>query len=129
MLKLLGLAAVGATAGVVTGRVIDIADSGAGSGSGADGPASRAAGGSPSAAVHSARFDDAVAAAGLRLVTLSRPGYGASTPRPLPTDRAPAYADDVPDTLAVLAHLGLERVLCAGWSGGGPRALACAAGT
>lgn len=84
-------------------------------------------GGSPSAAVHSARFDDAVAAAGLRLVTLSRPGYGASAPRPLPTDRAPAYADDVPDTLAVLAHLGLDRVLCAGWSGGGPRALACAA--
>ena len=48
MLKLLGLAAVGATAGVVTGRVIDIADSGAGSGSGADGAASRAAGGPPS---------------------------------------------------------------------------------
>ncbi|KKO82019.1 hypothetical protein WU86_05755 [Corynebacterium xerosis] len=46
MLKLLGLAAVGATAGVVTGRVIDVADSDASS----DGPASRAAGGSPSAA-------------------------------------------------------------------------------
>lgn len=84
-------------------------------------------GGSPSAAVPFDRFDAAVAAAGLRLVTLSRPGYGASTPRPLPADRAPAYADDVPDTLAVLAHLGLDRVLCAGWSGGGPRALACAA--
>ena len=84
-------------------------------------------GGSPSAAVHFARFDEAVAAAGMRLVTLSRPGYGASTPRPLPADRAPSYADDVPDTLALLAHLGLDRVLCAGWSGGGPRALACAA--
>ena len=46
MLKLLGLAAVGATAGVVTGRVIDVADSDASS----DGPASRAAGWSPSAA-------------------------------------------------------------------------------
>lgn len=46
MLKLLGLAAVGATAGAVTGRFTDVADSGASS----DGPASRAAGGSPSAA-------------------------------------------------------------------------------
>ncbi|MFO6506010.1 alpha/beta hydrolase family protein [Corynebacterium freneyi] len=46
MLKLLGLAAVGATAGVVTGRFIDVADSGASS----DGSASRAVGGSPSAA-------------------------------------------------------------------------------
>ncbi|MBF4161681.1 alpha/beta hydrolase [Nocardioides acrostichi] len=84
-------------------------------------------GGSPSAVVPWPAFDARVAQAGLRLVTLSRPGYGASTPRPLPADRPPAYADDVPDAVAVLDHLELDRVLVGGWSGGGPRALGCAA--
>jgi pimeloyl-ACP methyl ester carboxylesterase len=35
--------------------------------------------------------------------------------------------DVVADTEAVLAHLGADRCLVAGWSGGGPHALACAA--
>lgn len=39
MLKLLGLAAVGATAGVVTGRIMDVAGSGAGDGASAGGAA------------------------------------------------------------------------------------------
>jgi pimeloyl-ACP methyl ester carboxylesterase len=36
-------------------------------------------------------------------------------------------ADVAPDTAAVLAAVGAERCLVAGWSGGGPHALACAA--
>lgn len=59
---------------------------------------------------------------GLRLVAASRPGYGASTRLP---DRS--VVDVVADTAAVLDAVGAERCLVAGWSGGGPHALACAA--
>ncbi|HEX5406746.1 MAG TPA: alpha/beta hydrolase [Pseudonocardiaceae bacterium] len=59
---------------------------------------------------------------GLRLVTFSRAGYGASTR--LPGREVVAAADDV----AFLAnHLGASRCVTAGWSGGGPHALATAA--
>ncbi|SEG81194.1 Pimeloyl-ACP methyl ester carboxylesterase [Actinacidiphila yanglinensis] len=59
---------------------------------------------------------------GLRLVTFSRAGYGAST-------RAPgrAVVDVAADVRTVLDHLGAARCLVAGWSGGGPHALATAA--
>jgi pimeloyl-ACP methyl ester carboxylesterase len=59
---------------------------------------------------------------GLRLVSISRPGYGGS-------DRLPgrSVADVAADTAAVLAELGADRCLVSGWSGGGPHALACAA--
>jgi pimeloyl-ACP methyl ester carboxylesterase len=58
----------------------------------------------------------------LRFVTSSRPGYGGSTRQPGRT-----VADVVADTEAVVTSLGAERCLVAGWSGGGPHALACAA--
>ena len=80
-------------------------------------------GGSPSAVAPYEPLDEAARALGLRLVTMSRPGYGASTPRPSPG----AYADDVVESVAVLDHLGIDRFVTLGWSGGGPRALACAA--
>lgn len=80
-------------------------------------------GGSPSAVAEWAVLDDAARGAGLRLVTYSRPGYGASTPRA----EAGAYVDDVTESVAVLDHLGIGEFVTAGWSGGGPRALACAA--
>lgn len=80
-------------------------------------------GGSPSAVAEWPTLDETVGAAGLRLVTYSRPGYGASAPRP----RHGTYADDVTESAAVLDHLGVDGFLTAGWSGGGPRALACAA--
>ncbi len=83
-------------------------------------------GGSPSAAVPYAPFDDAATAAGLRLITYSRPGYGASSPR-RSEQGAPRFADDVADTAAILDHLGVEEFVTLGWSGGGPRALGCAA--
>ncbi len=59
---------------------------------------------------------------GLRLVTTSRPGYGGSTRRP-----GRRVVDVVDDSAAVLAWLGADRCVVAGWSGGGPHALACAA--
>ncbi|HET7069331.1 MAG TPA: alpha/beta hydrolase, partial [Nocardioides sp.] len=52
----------------------------------------------------------------------SRAGYGASTRRP-----GRSVADEVEDAMAVLDHLGAEDCLVAGWSGGGPHALACGA--
>jgi pimeloyl-ACP methyl ester carboxylesterase len=59
---------------------------------------------------------------GLRVVSVSRPGYGSSDRRPGRT-----VADMASDTAAVLAELGADRCLVSGWSGGGPHALACAA--
>jgi pimeloyl-ACP methyl ester carboxylesterase len=59
---------------------------------------------------------------GLRLVTFSRPGYGDSTRLP-----GRSVADVAPDVAAVLDHLDAPRCLVAGWSGGGPHALATAA--
>ncbi len=81
-------------------------------------------GGSPSAAVPYAPFDHAAREAGLRLITYSRPGYGGSTTHPR---SEPRMVDDVADSVVVLDALGVERFVTAGWSGGGPRALGCAA--
>lgn len=55
-------------------------------------------------------------------MTTSRPGYGGSTRQP-----GRAVVDVVADTIDVLRALVAERCLVAGWSGGGPHALACAA--
>lgn len=82
-------------------------------------------GGTPSAAVRYDALSRAAEEAGLRLVTWSRPGYGASPPRP--AGATPVLADDVADGVAVLDALGLGDFVTLGWSGGGPRALACAA--
>lgn len=60
---------------------------------------------------------------GLRLLTFSRPGYGASTR--CPGRDVAAVAADV---RALLDHLGASRCVTGGWSGGGPHALATAAG-
>ena len=81
-------------------------------------------GGSPSAAVGYEPFDRAVREAGLRSITYSRPGYGGSTAHPRPE---PRMVDDVADSVVVLDALGVDRFVTAGWSGGGPRALGCAA--
>jgi pimeloyl-ACP methyl ester carboxylesterase len=60
--------------------------------------------------------------AGLQIVELVRPGYGGSTRVPGRT------VADVARKSAVLAdHLGHERFVTLGWSGGGPHALATAA--
>jgi pimeloyl-ACP methyl ester carboxylesterase len=65
---------------------------------------------------------EAARARGLWVVQIARPGYEGSTP--LPGRRV---ADIAADVAAVLEHLGEDTFVTAGWSGGGPHALACAA--
>jgi pimeloyl-ACP methyl ester carboxylesterase len=83
--------------------------------------------GTPSGAVHYQPLWDAAERAGLHLVTYSRPGYGASTPRPVTGAWPPPISADAEDTVHLLDHLGMGEFVTLGWSGGGPRALACAA--
>ena len=59
--------------------------------------------------------------AGLRLVSVSRPGYGGSTPAP------PGLRRDVRLTVQLLDALGVAEAMVLGVSGGGPGALATAA--
>ncbi len=81
--------------------------------------------GSPSAAADYPWLDDLATRLDLRMVTWSRPGYGDSSPRPLPA-HGPRIVDDLPDIEALLEAVGIEEFIVVGWSGGGPRALACA---
>jgi pimeloyl-ACP methyl ester carboxylesterase len=78
--------------------------------------------GTPGARTPIRAIERAVHARGLQMVTTSRPGYGDSTPQP-----GRRVVDVVADTQAVLTAIGADRCLVAGWSGGGPHALACAA--
>jgi pimeloyl-ACP methyl ester carboxylesterase len=57
-----------------------------------------------------------------RLITVDRPGYGRSTPVPVPT--LGAFAEIVRH---IAEDAGLERFPVIGFSGGGPYALACGA--
>jgi pimeloyl-ACP methyl ester carboxylesterase len=63
----------------------------------------------------------ATAAAGVRLVCVDRPGYGATDPV-----LAPARAAAADDLEAVVATLGLDDVALVGWSGGGQFAVEAA---
>lgn len=66
--------------------------------------------------------EGATRAAGVRLIAVDRPGFGRST---LQTDRR---LEDWPlDVVELADALGLERFAVAGFSAGGPYALACAA--
>jgi pimeloyl-ACP methyl ester carboxylesterase len=78
--------------------------------------------GTPGSAKPARVLERAVHARGLRFVGFSRPGYGSSTRRP-----GRRVVDVVADTAAVLDSIGAAECLVAGWSGGGPHALACAA--
>ena len=78
--------------------------------------------GTPGGSTQFGAYARAVAERGLRLVTWSRPGYGASTRR-----AGRSVADDVDDAAEVLDHVGGDTCLVAGWSGGGPHALAAGA--
>lgn len=64
----------------------------------------------------------APAAAGVRLVTFDRPGYGGSTNVP-----GRRVGDAAQDARALADHLGIDRFGTIGTSGGGPHALATAA--
>jgi pimeloyl-ACP methyl ester carboxylesterase len=78
--------------------------------------------GSPGSAFTNAGLDAAALRAGIRVLAPSRAGYAGST-----RDEGRSIASVVPDTLALLDSLGVERFVAAGWSGGGPHAIACAA--
>ena len=99
------------------GRVLDVLVSGPG-----DGLALVFHTGTPSGLTGLGPMAGEASARGLRTVVYSRPGYGASTPQP---GRLVAHAAS--DVAAILGRLGVDEFVTAGWSGGGPHALACAA--
>ena len=78
--------------------------------------------GTPEGHVLLPSVEEAAALAGIRIVSLARPGYAGSTRMPGRT-----VADVVPDVLAAVDALGVERFAVVGASGGGPHALACGA--
>ena len=78
--------------------------------------------GTPSGAVRVPPIFESAVRHGLRVVLASRPGYGGSSPHP-----GRRVADVAADTAALLDSLGAAHFVTAGWSGGGPHALACAA--
>jgi pimeloyl-ACP methyl ester carboxylesterase len=78
--------------------------------------------GTPSGLVPMPPLIEAATARGMRTVMYSRPGYGGSTPQP-----GRCVADAADDVAAILDSLGAATFVTAGWSGGGPHALACAA--
>lgn len=78
--------------------------------------------GTPGGLVAIEPLTDIATASGFRCVLYARPGYGSSDP--LPGRRV---ADAAADVAAVLDYLGASRFVTAGWSGGGPHALATAA--
>jgi pimeloyl-ACP methyl ester carboxylesterase len=78
--------------------------------------------GTPSGALSMPLMAGPAATRGLRTVSWSRPGYGASSSQP-----GRSVADVVADATEVLAHLEVDSFVTLGWSGGGPHALACAA--
>jgi pimeloyl-ACP methyl ester carboxylesterase len=87
-----------------------------------DGPALLFHHGTPGSAIVYPPYVRAAADAGLRWVSYSRAGYGESTRYP-----GRSVADNCADVAAILAHLRVDRFVAAGWSGGGPHALACGA--
>ncbi len=78
--------------------------------------------GSPSAAQPFEPFHRASAERGISLALVSRAGFGESS-----RQEGRAVASAAADAAALADHLGHGTFLTAGWSGGGPHALACAA--
>jgi pimeloyl-ACP methyl ester carboxylesterase len=67
--------------------------------------------------------DDGVAVrAGVRLLAVDRPGFGASD-----ADGGLDYRHEADAVIALLDHLGVAQAGALGWSSGGPLALACGA--
>jgi pimeloyl-ACP methyl ester carboxylesterase len=78
--------------------------------------------GAPGGRLDVAWMGDAFAAAGVRVVSADRPGYGGSSPSPRRS------MSDWPRDMAALAdHLGIDRFAVMGLSSGGPYVAACAA--
>src|SRR4051794_29559990 len=77
--------------------------------------------GTPATAGSAVLFDDVARRCGVRLVAVSRPGYGASTTSP------PGLASVAADVGALVTSLGIDEFVAWGTSGGGPYALAVGA--
>jgi pimeloyl-ACP methyl ester carboxylesterase len=77
--------------------------------------------GSPSSRLMGVHFDSDARASGVRLVSLSRPGYGGSTLSP------PGLASVGRDTVELADLLGIGELGVLGISGGGPYAVAVGA--
>ena len=99
------------------GRTLDVSVSGP-----ATGPVLLWQHGTPGAVTQFRLVQRAVETHGLRLVTWSRPGYGGSDRQPGRT-----IADVSDDVTAILEQVEADRCVTAGWSGGGPHALATGA--
>jgi pimeloyl-ACP methyl ester carboxylesterase len=78
--------------------------------------------GSPGSAQPFGPFHRAAAERGIVLAFYSRPGFGESS-----RHEGRSVGSAATDVAALADHLGHDRFLTAGWSGGGPHALACAA--
>jgi pimeloyl-ACP methyl ester carboxylesterase len=98
------------------GRLLDLQDAGG------DGDVLLFHHGTPGSVTPMPQMVEAAGRCGLRMVTYSRAGYGASSRHP-----GRSVADVVTDMDQVLDHVGADRCVTAGWSGGGPHALAMAA--
>jgi pimeloyl-ACP methyl ester carboxylesterase len=99
------------------GRALEYVMAGA-----ADGPVVVFHHGSPGSSFAPRGLLDAATARGLRIVAASRSGYGGSS-----RDEGRSIAAVASDTAELLDTLGVDRFATAGWSGGGPHVLACAA--
>lgn len=77
--------------------------------------------GAPGSRLEVATLAAAADAAGIRIVTPDRPGYGRSSPHP-----GRSTAGFVDDVVALADHLGIERFGVVGLSSGGPYAVASA---
>jgi pimeloyl-ACP methyl ester carboxylesterase len=98
------------------GRLLDVQDTGG------DGHVLLFHHGTPGSVTQLPMMVEAAGRCGLRMVTYSRAGYGTSS-----RNAGRSVADVVTDMDQVLDHLGADRCVTAGWSGGGPHALAMAA--
>ena len=79
--------------------------------------------GQPGSRLEAELFSEAaLAAAGVRVIAFDRPGMGGSDVR-----SARDMVEDLPDVIALLDHLGVDRVAIIGVSAGGPWAFAFAA--
>jgi pimeloyl-ACP methyl ester carboxylesterase len=102
---------------VGTGRALDVLVGGA-----ERGPALVMHHGTPSDATLWDDWDAIASERGVRLLSISRPGYATSTRQP-----GRLVADVAADVASALRHFDVPWFVTAGWSGGGPHALACAA--
>ncbi|HEY9469673.1 MAG TPA: alpha/beta hydrolase [Propionibacteriaceae bacterium] len=79
-------------------------------------------GGTPNTGAPPEPLFDVADSLGIRWIGYDRPSYGGSSPH-----RGATVASAAADASRVADHLGIERFAVLGSSGGGPRALACAA--